>query len=101
MVLNKGQLISFRELIFFVPNQNNMKRSLRYQKPKMSFGIRIFELEGGFISIKHPPLANYGYFWNANRWNLSWAQPDQYSTVVTKPKQVRVEDILEPKTPFR
>jgi len=90
----KGELI-FPRVIFFVP----IKEKLSYSVPKTKMSLGFEYLSRGGLYRLNTFSANYGYFWNANRWIYHELNPISINLVNQTQTSPEFEDILD-KNPF-
>lgn len=90
----KGELI-FPRVIFFVP----IKEKLSYSVPKTKMSLGFEYLSRGGLYRLNTFSANYGYFWNANRWVYHELNPISINLVNQTQTSPEFEDILN-KNPF-
>ena len=90
----KGELI-FPRVIFFVPIRDKLSYSV--PKTKMSLGLEYLS-RGGLYRL-NTLSANYGYFWNANRWVYHELNPISINLVNQTQTSPEFEEILD-QNPF-
>jgi len=90
----KGDLI-FPRVIFFIP----IKEELSYSVPKTKMSLGFEYLSRGGLYRLNTVSANYGYFWNANRFVYHELNPISINVVNQTQTSSEFEDILD-QNPF-
>ncbi len=90
----KGELI-FPRVIFFVP----IREKLSYSVPKTKMSLGFEYLSRGGLYRLNTFSANYGYFWNANRWVYHELNPISINLVNQTQTSPEFEEILD-QNPF-
>ncbi|MHA7130089.1 translocation and assembly module lipoprotein TamL [Algoriphagus namhaensis] len=90
----KADLI-FPRVIFFVP----IREKLSYSVPKTKMGLGFEYLSRGGLYRLNTFSANYGYFWNANKWVYHELNPISINLVNQTQTSPEFEEILE-QNPF-
>lgn len=90
----KGELI-FPRVIFFVP----IREKLSYSVPKTKMSLGFEYLSRGGLYQLNTFSANYGYFWNANRWVYHELNPISINLVNQTQTSPEFEKILD-QNPF-